>query len=54
MTRYQCSICGYLYDADLGDPDGGVPEGTEFPMVVEGWTCPICGAAKEQFMPENG
>ena len=23
MKRYQCTVCGYVYDPALGDPDQG-------------------------------
>jgi rubredoxin len=53
MLKYKCSVCGYLYEPDLGDPDGGAPAGAEFKEVYGGWTCPICGAPKEQFEEES-
>jgi rubredoxin len=49
MKRFQCSVCGYFYDMDLGDPDGGAPSGTAFKDVITSWACPICGAGKEDF-----
>jgi rubredoxin len=53
MQRYKCNVCGYIYEPDLGDPDGGAPVGTAFKDAYDGWTCPICGAAKDQFEGEN-
>jgi len=53
VTKYKCSVCGYLYEPDLGDPDGGAPAGAEFKVVYGGWTCPICGASKGQFEAEG-
>ncbi len=50
MIKYACSVCGYAYDPDWGDPDGGAPAGTLFERVVDDWTCPICGAGKDQFI----
>ena len=32
-----------------GDPDNGVEPGTKFEDVPDDWTCPICGAGKDQF-----
>ena len=49
MVKYQCSVCGYIYDPDLGDPDGGIKPGTPFEEVPDGWVCPVCGASKDQF-----
>ncbi len=51
MKKYQCQICGYIYDPEQGDPDNGVAAGTEFEKVPADWVCPICGAAKDQFTP---
>jgi rubredoxin len=52
MKRYVCSICGYVYDPERGDPDHGIEAGTAFEDLPATWTCPICGASKEQFEPE--
>lgn len=48
MDCYECP-CGYVYDPELGDPDHGVPAGTEFDDLPEDWVCPICDAEKEFF-----
>lgn len=48
-ARYSCSVCGYVYDPDVGDPDGGVPAGTAFEDLPADWTCPVCGAQKADF-----
>ncbi len=47
--KYQCSICGYIYDPAKGDPDSGVAPGTPFSDLPESWVCPMCGAAKSDF-----
>jgi rubredoxin len=49
MKKYTCNICGYVYDPVAGDPDNGVPPGTPFVNLPGDWTCPICGAGKENF-----
>jgi rubredoxin len=51
MKKYQCNICGYIYDPAQGDPDNGVAPNTPFDQLPPDWVCPICGAAKEQFSP---
>lgn len=43
--RYICTVCGYVYD----DAKEAVP----FASLPESWTCPLCGAAKSLFVPEN-
>jgi len=48
-AKYQCKICGYIYDPEKGDPDGGIAPATPFEDVPDSWTCPVCGASKDQF-----
>ena len=52
--RYICvsSDCTpYIYDPVEGDPDSGVPPGTPFRDLPDGWYCPDCGAGKADFIP---
>jgi flavin reductase (DIM6/NTAB) family NADH-FMN oxidoreductase RutF/rubredoxin len=49
MSKYQCTVCGYVYDPELGDPDSGIKSGTPFEKLPDDWTCPVCGASKDQF-----
>ncbi len=49
--KYECGICGYIYDPAAGDTDAGVAPGTPFESLPEGWVCPVCGAAKSEFTP---
>ena len=49
MDKYECSICGYVYDPAAGDPDNGVAPGTKFDDIPEEWVCPVCGAPKSEF-----
>uniref|UniRef100_A0A7V6DNN7 Rubredoxin n=1 Tax=Desulfobacca acetoxidans TaxID=60893 RepID=A0A7V6DNN7_9BACT len=51
MKKYQCQICGYIYDPAEGDPDNKVPPQTPFENLPADWVCPICGATKDQFTP---
>lgn len=41
-NTYQCDLCGWVYDENLGDPDGGIPAGTRWEDIPETWKCPIC------------
>ena len=50
-NRYECSVCGYVYDQEVGDPDSGIEPGISFDELPDSWTCPICGAVKELFSP---
>lgn len=47
--KYVCSICGYVYDPALGDPEHGIPAGTAFEDLPEDWHCPRCRQGKEKF-----
>lgn len=49
MDKFECSICGYVYDPAAGDPDNGVAPGTTFDAIPETWVCPVCGAPKSEF-----
>ena len=41
MARYECSVCGYIYDEDQ--------EGARWDALPEDWACPACGADKSLF-----
>lgn len=47
--KYVCTLCGYVYKTEKGDPENGVEVGTEFEDISSDWTCPLCGATKEDF-----
>ncbi len=51
MQKYKCDVCGWEYNPATGDPDNGVAPGTPFEQIPQEWTCPVCGAAKEEFSP---
>jgi len=48
-VRYRCTVCGYIYDPETGDPENGIKAGTAFEDLPESWVCPVCGAPKEDF-----
>jgi len=50
MDKYKCTVCGYVYDPTLGDPDSGVAAGTTWADVPADWICPECGATKDKFV----
>jgi len=49
MTKWECLVCGYIYDPAVGDPDGGIEPGTAFAAISDDWVCPECGAGKDMF-----
>ena len=46
---WMCLICGWIYDEAAGDPEHGIAPGTAWADVPMNWTCPECGARKEDF-----
>lgn len=52
MTKYVCTICGYVYDPEVGDPDNGIAPGTKFEDLPEDYVCPTCGVGKDMFEAE--
>ena len=46
---WMCLICGWIYDEAVGAPDEGIPPGTLWEDVPPNWTCPECGARREDF-----
>ena len=49
VEKYVCEVCGYVYDPELGDPDGGIDPGTSFDDIPDDWVCPECGVGKDEF-----
>lgn len=47
--KYMCIVCGWIYDEEQGVPDEGIAPGTRWDDIPLNWTCPDCGAAKEDF-----
>ena len=51
--KYICTVCNYVYDPEIGDPDGGIQPGTRFEDIPGSWVCPVCGAKKSEFVKEG-
>lgn len=49
MTKWLCTVCGYVYDPKKGDPESGIEPGTSFEALPDDWVCPECGLGKEFF-----
>ena len=49
MEKYLCTVCEYVYNPELGDPEAGIAPGTSFEELPEDWVCPLCGMGKEVF-----
>jgi len=42
MESWVCLVCGYVYDPAEN-------ENVPFADLPDDWTCPLCGAGKDQF-----
>lgn len=51
MARWECIVCGWVYDEAKGWPPDGIAPGTRWEDVPEDFLCPECGAPKEDFAP---
>lgn len=51
MQKWECIVCGHIYDPAEGDPDSGIAPGTAFEDLPDDWVCPDCGAEKSDFEP---
>ena len=49
FRKYECIVCGYIYDEAEGVPDEGIPPGTRWEDIPDDWLCPDCGVGKEDF-----
>mgnify|MGYP000682029847 CR=1 FL=1 len=43
--KYICTVCDFIYDPEIGDPEGGIEPGTQFEDIPDDWVCPLCGVA---------
>ena len=51
MKKYECDVCGFVYDEEQGIPEDGIPPGTRLEDIPDDWVCPECGATKASFKP---
>lgn len=49
MKKYVCKVCQWVYDPEIGDPEGKIPSGTPFEELPYDWVCPGCGVGKGDF-----
>ena len=47
--KWECIVCGLIYDEELGWPEDGIAPGTAWDDVPDDWLCPDCGVGKEDF-----
>jgi rubredoxin len=51
VTKYVCTVCQWIYDPAVGDPDSGIAPGTAFEDIPDDWEYPECGVGKDMFEP---
>lgn len=51
MKKYICTVCEYIYDPAVGDPNSSIEPDTAFEELPDDWVCPLCGVGKEKFEP---
>ncbi len=49
FKKWECVICGLVYDEAVGLPDDGIAAGTKWEDIPEDWECPDCGIGKSDF-----
>jgi rubredoxin len=49
MKKWECIVCGFVYDEAAGLPDDGIAAGTRWEDIPEDWECPECGVTKADF-----
>ena len=49
FKKYECVICGFIYDEAEGLPDDGIAPGTRWEDLPEDWERPDCGISKADF-----
>jgi len=49
MKKWQCIVCGFIYDEAKGLPEGSIAPSTRWQDIPDTWVCPDCGAAKSDF-----
>ena len=50
MKKWECTICGFIYDEAAGWPEEGIQAGTPWEAVPDDWYCSDCGASKADFI----
>lgn len=53
MHKWECPVCGYIYNPAKGDMTNRMVSGTPFEELPYDWKCPECGTAKEVFEPSG-
>ena len=49
QTKYECTVCKYIYNPKYGNEKAGVHKETAFEDLPDNWVCPVCGEKKDVF-----
>ncbi|WP_084590955.1 rubredoxin [Desulfonatronovibrio magnus] len=52
MIKYECAVCGYVYNPVLAERTG-LPRDTQFEDIPDDWCCPQCGTKKKYFVAKS-
>ena len=50
--KFICTVCGYIYNEAVGDPEHGIAPGTRFEDLPADYECPLCGVGTDLFEEE--
>ena len=53
MKKYICTVCQWVYDPEIGDPEQGIEPGVSFENLPDDYVCPLCGVGKDEFEVEE-
>ena len=48
-TKYECTVCKYIYNPKYGNEKAGIHAKTPFSDLPKDWVCPVCGERKDVF-----
>ena len=48
-TKYECTVCKYIYNPKYGNEKAGIHKQTAFEDLPDNWVCPVCGEKKDVF-----
>ncbi len=49
MANYVCTVCGYVYNEQAGEPENGIAPHTTWQNVPQDYVCPLCAVGKDMF-----
>lgn len=53
MKTWVCTVCGWIYDEEKGDPDYDLAPGVPFEELPDDFVCPLCGVGKDEFEEQS-